>query len=569
VALKSVLILGSGVGFCNKREEITNFTQPGISKLLGDVNKKTGIQKKQLYYLKGIDPNTRIDINAHGLASNPFAIRLNESECIDVKDLFSILGTVNQKSPLYLHLWSCYSGSAQDYIGHLPNGSILVTHVVRDHIAIVGLSNLSIIKLATAWSEYHLSNPFLPKAVRPFQAFLDNLPFEIMQGVSVGVIKEGKVCRFDVQLSLVDVLLNPKEVLQKIGQRFRDFIVIERLEGYRDIKVPDFSDEAVEAFKLGYLISYGVYREEETLSALKQLDLSTDFFKKPLDTMTLLDSAILCNKKQLINYILKEKGLDPSDRSHFLLVAAMNCKANDMKDAMVELLLQNGANPNLSDNENITPLHYAAMNGYENIVKLLLQNGANPNLSHNENIAPLHWAILKGYLNIAKLLLEAGADPNETTKSGLTSLHIASQKGNMEIIKRLLESDKIDPNKLDAGGYSPLHHALFYMKISTVKFLLKSNKFDLHVPKELTLFKVMFDIVILLVTEVIIKNIYKVVKSVYDTLPEFYNYSLDIQLENQAENSNLVEDNLIGDLQNDQKGEGDIFMNISNILKRS
>jgi len=251
------------------------------------------------------------------------------------------------------------------------------------------------------------------------------------------------------------------------------------------------------------------------------------------------------------------------------LVAAMNCKANDMKDAMVELLLQNGANPNLSDNENITPLHYAAMNGYENIVKLLLQNGANPNLSHNENIAPLHWAILKGYLNIAKLLLEAGADPNETTKSGLTSLHIASQKGNMEIIKRLLESDKIDPNKLDAGGYSPLHHALFYMKISTVKFLLKSNKFDLHVPKELTLFKVMFDIVILLVTEVIIKNIYKVVKSVYDTLPEFYNYSLDIQLENQAENSNLVEDNLIGDLQNDQKGEGDIFMNISNILKRS
>lgn len=60
----------------------------------------------------------------------------------------------------------------------------------------------------------------------------------------------------------------------------------------------------------------------------------------------------------------------------------------------------------------MTPLHGASMNGYFEVVKLLLNNGADPTVANNDGITPAYSALINGYFNVFKLLLDEGADVN-------------------------------------------------------------------------------------------------------------------------------------------------------------
>lgn len=51
---------------------------------------------------------------------------------------------------------------------------------------------------------------------------------------------------------------------------------------------------------------------------------------------------------------------------------------------MVELLLKKGANVNLSDKTENTPLHWASQNGSADVVQHLLNAHANPNCTNNK-----------------------------------------------------------------------------------------------------------------------------------------------------------------------------------------
>jgi ankyrin repeat protein len=73
------------------------------------------------------------------------------------------------------------------------------------------------------------------------------------------------------------------------------------------------------------------------------------------------------------------------------------------------------------------------------IVKILLENGADPNAKDNDNLAPLHKAAIGGTLAVVRALLKFGANPNARDKHDQASLNVAKTK-NMRII--LLEGRK-------------------------------------------------------------------------------------------------------------------------------
>ena len=50
------------------------------------------------------------------------------------------------------------------------------------------------------------------------------------------------------------------------------------------------------------------------------------------------------------------------------------------------------------------------MEGYNDFVKLLVENGANVNLVDNSQNSPLFYASEKGYTEIVEILLLAGAE---------------------------------------------------------------------------------------------------------------------------------------------------------------
>ena len=71
----------------------------------------------------------------------------------------------------------------------------------------------------------------------------------------------------------------------------------------------------------------------------------------------------------------------------------------------------------------------AAKNGDKNIVKLLLQHGADPNITDINGSSPLHWAAQASFGDIVELLLEQGAEVNEQARGHnlLLLLHVAME----------------------------------------------------------------------------------------------------------------------------------------------
>ena len=50
------------------------------------------------------------------------------------------------------------------------------------------------------------------------------------------------------------------------------------------------------------------------------------------------------------------------------------------------------------------------------LVKLLLKNDANPNITNEDGLTPFHIAVLKQNITIVKILLKYGSNPNLKSK---------------------------------------------------------------------------------------------------------------------------------------------------------
>ena len=78
-------------------------------------------------------------------------------------------------------------------------------------------------------------------------------------------------------------------------------------------------------------------------------------------------------------------------------------------EATVRTLLANGAKVGVTNSPGLTPLHFAAMGGFDNIAELLISKGADVNAKDNMvGGTPLFCALQKGHSSTANLLREHG-----------------------------------------------------------------------------------------------------------------------------------------------------------------
>ena len=49
---------------------------------------------------------------------------------------------------------------------------------------------------------------------------------------------------------------------------------------------------------------------------------------------------------------------------------------------------------NLKDDDNLTPLHYTAINNFKEVAEVLCKYGADLNSKNNDNWTPLHWSAI-------------------------------------------------------------------------------------------------------------------------------------------------------------------------------
>ena len=153
-----------------------------------------------------------------------------------------------------------------------------------------------------------------------------------------------------------------------------------------------------------------------------------------------------------------------------------------------KLLLSRKANPNLQNQAKIassisgyTPLMYAAERGinpaatdWEAMIRLLLENGADPNMKNRRGDSALSIARRIRHQEAIALLENAGAreERSYTSLSDDDALVKAAQLGDMPKLRHLIESgaDVNMPNRL---GVTPLLAAAFDGRLEAVRALLE------------------------------------------------------------------------------------------------
>ena len=125
-----------------------------------------------------------------------------------------------------------------------------------------------------------------------------------------------------------------------------------------------------------------------------------------------------------------------------------------LQHALVQLLLEAGANLNARAEGGSTPLLLATGNKSQNpeIAKLLIRAGANPDAHNRYGRIALFWAVQNQQAELVHLLIQAGANVNAADRFGATPLRFAAAGGSVEVAKR---SSRPDPRSTPIPAACP------------------------------------------------------------------------------------------------------------------
>ena len=153
-----------------------------------------------------------------------------------------------------------------------------------------------------------------------------------------------------------------------------------------------------------------------------------------------------------------------------LLIAVQN---NDLSG--VEKALSGGADPNTTNQANLTVMMIASLKGNDKIVSKLLDFHVNINATNNLGDTALTLAVQFRNVSVTRLLLEHGANPALAPEGG-SVLNLAIYNEDMETLRLLLDvQPALDLEAKDRVGNTALLEAATDKNLGVVEMLLKKG----------------------------------------------------------------------------------------------
>ena len=166
-------------------------------------------------------------------------------------------------------------------------------------------------------------------------------------------------------------------------------------------------------------------------------DEISECMEEQWDSMYPIHIVSLFHNYNLLDHVIKTPGdvnrfsCDMWTPLHLALKMEKNreeeSKESDQREKTVEGLIQRGAEVNLCNKFEISPLWVACKNGHKSAAQILLQKGAKVNKRDSRGTSPISVACENGHRRIVQLLLEYNAEVNErdrlaACKNGYSSI---------------------------------------------------------------------------------------------------------------------------------------------------
>ncbi len=221
----------------------------------------------------------------------------------------------------------------------------------------------------------------------------------------------------------------------------------------------------------------------------KDFKLMTYFQSKGLDINSvdkagngIFNYAAKTGHIALMNSLLK-KGIKGTDEAFIFAANGTRGSANGIE--VYKYLERIGLNPNVSNEEGITPLHVLASRSKDlEIIKFLLEKGLDVSTKDLKGNNAVMNAASRNDLIVVKTLVEKLKTINTTNKHGQSALSLALKGNSPDVVRYLIEKG-YDTTIIDADGNNLVYYLVeSYSKRNKEQFtqkmeVLKKNKVDL------------------------------------------------------------------------------------------
>jgi ankyrin repeat protein len=144
----------------------------------------------------------------------------------------------------------------------------------------------------------------------------------------------------------------------------------------------------------------------------------------------------------------------------------------------VEILLENGADPTITDGDGLIPLMSAAENGTVATLKAIIDHVNDPdyiNLISNTGFSSLIIAAAHGHVEAVEYLLDNGAQADAVHENKVTALMYAAAAGHLDAMKMLIGKGKANLEFKHTNGGTALLEASTAGMYDAIVLLVESG----------------------------------------------------------------------------------------------
>ncbi|XP_048250462.1 ankyrin repeat domain-containing protein 50-like isoform X5 [Haliotis rufescens] len=174
------------------------------------------------------------------------------------------------------------------------------------------------------------------------------------------------------------------------------------------------------------------------------------------DRNNILHVACLGGHTDMVNYVLSQKVADINSRGKYRRTPLMKTAEKGHRQVF-DLLVREGADTSLADENRNNILHVSCLGGHVDMVKYVLsQKVADINSRGKYWRTPLMMAVGAGHRQVFDLLMTQGVDVSLVDDNRNNILHVACRGGHVDMVEYFLSQKVADINSRGQYGRTPL-----------------------------------------------------------------------------------------------------------------